>query len=81
MKVWSTRTDIGLIGYLAIPVGDAMWASSSSFFLFLFFLFFSRHDFVRAISLEPLLAETPNSVCCLVLRSIYKVGIANYCKR
>ena len=34
-----------------------------------FFFFFSRHDFVRAISLEPLLAETPNSVCCLVLRS------------
>ena len=33
------------------------------------FIFFPRHDFVRAISLEPLLAETPNSVCCLVLRS------------
>ena len=33
-----------------------------------FFLFF-RHDFVRTISLEPLLAETPNSVCCFVLRS------------
>ena len=28
-----------------------------------------RHNFVLAISLEPLLAETPNSVCCLVLRS------------
>ena len=27
------------------------------------------HDFFRAISLEPLLAETPNRVCCLVLRS------------
>ena len=35
------------------------------FFLFLFF----RYDFVQAISLEPLLAETPNWVCCLVLRS------------
>ena len=34
-----------------------------------FIFFFSRHDFVRPISLEPLLAETPNSVCCLVLRS------------
>ena len=33
-----------------------------------FSLFFSA-TFVRAISLEPLLAETPNSVCCLVLRS------------
>ena len=32
------------------------------------FIFFFRHDFVRAISLEPLLAETPNSVCCLVLQ-------------
>ena len=39
-----------------------------SFFSFFFFLFF-RHDFVRPISLEPLLAETPNLVCCLVLRS------------
>ena len=34
-----------------------------------FFPFFFCHDFVRAISLEPLLAETPNWVCCLVLRS------------
>ena len=34
-----------------------------------YFFFFFRHDFVRAISLEPLLAETPNWVCCLVLRS------------
>ena len=31
--------------------------------------FFSHQDFVRAISLEPLLAETPNWVCCLVLQS------------
>ena len=34
-----------------------------------FYFFFFRQDFVQAISLEPLLAETPNSVCCLVLRS------------
>ena len=43
---------------------------ASLFYLFIFFFpprF--RHDFVRAISLEPLLAETPNWVCCLVLRS------------
>ena len=33
------------------------------------FFFFSCHDFVRAISLEPLLAETPNWLCRLVLRS------------
>ena len=48
--------------FLAIPVGDAIWDCARSFFFFC-------HDFVRAISLEPLLAETPNSVCCLVLRS------------
>ena len=35
---------------------------------FIFFFSF-HHDFVRAISLEPLLAETPNWVCCLVLQS------------
>ena len=42
--------------------------ASLVFFFFNFFLFFCL-DFVRAISLEPLLAETPNWVCCLVLRS------------
>ena len=30
------------------------------FFFIIFIYFFFRHDFVRAISLEPLLAETPN---------------------
>ena len=40
-----------------------------SMFIFFLFSFFFRHDFVRPKSLEPLLAETPNSVCCLVLRS------------
>ena len=30
------------------------------FFFFLFFLCFFRRDFVRPISLESLLAETPN---------------------
>ena len=34
------------------------------------FIFFST-TFVRPISLEPLLAETPNSVCCLGLRSSF----------
>ena len=38
--------------------------------MFIFFSFFSA-TFVRPISLEPLLAETPNSVCCLVLRSSF----------
>ena len=36
---------------------------------FFFFFFFFRHDLVRAISLEPSLVETPDSVCCLVLQS------------
>ena len=45
-------------------------SNSLRYFLFLFFFyFFFRQDFVRAISLEPLLADTPNWVCCLVLRS------------
>ena len=43
---------------------------ASLFYLFFFFLFFSQ-DFVRVISLEPLLAETPSWVCCLVLRSSF----------
>ena len=34
-------------------------SNSLCYFYFFFFAFF-RHDFVRAISLEPLLAETPN---------------------
>ena len=38
-------------------------------YLFFFVFRFFRQDFVRAISLEPLLAETPNWVCCLVLQS------------
>ena len=54
-----------LLLLLAIPVEDAIWDCRRSFFVFLSIFF--RHDFVRAISLEPLLAETPNSVCCLVL--------------
>ena len=39
-----------------------------SFFFFFLFFFFHR-DIVRAISLEPSLVETPDSVCCLVLQS------------
>ena len=45
---------------------------ASLFIYFFFFFFFPPgvcHNFVRAISLEPLLAETPNWVCCLVLQS------------
>ena len=46
----------GLILHCCLP-------SNSLCYLFLFFFFSSPrfcHDFVRAISLEPLLAETPN---------------------
>ena len=39
------------------------------FLEFIFFFFFFRRDLVRAISLEPSLVETPDSVCCLVLQS------------
>ena len=54
----------GLILHCCLP------SNSLRYFLFLFFFVFCffRHDFVRAISLEPLLAETPNWVCCLVLQ-------------
>ena len=52
----------GLILHCCLP-------SNSLCYIFFFFSFFFRHDFVRAISLEPLLAVTPNWVCCLVLRS------------
>ena len=41
----------------------------SFFFFFFLFFFFFRRDLVRAISLEPSLVETPDSVCCLVLQS------------
>ena len=50
-------------------ISDPRRGCYMGFLEFIFFLFFFRHDFVRAISLEPLLAETPNSVCCLVLWS------------
>ena len=57
------KFDVCMYCLLAIPVGDALWDSTSSFFFF----FFSA-DLVRAISLEPSLVETPDSVCCLVLQ-------------
>ena len=49
-----TRANLTAVALLAIPVGDAIWDCNV-----LFFFFFSA-TFVRAISLEPLLAETPN---------------------
>ena len=53
----------GLVLHYCLPSNSLRY-----YFFFHFFLFFC-HDFVRAISLEPLLAETPNWVCCLVLWS------------
>ena len=50
----------GLILHCCLP---------SNSLCYFFFQFFFRHDFVRAISLEPLLAETLNWVCCFVLQS------------
>ena len=50
----------GLIVHCCLP-------SNLLRYLFIYFFFF-RQDFVRAISLEPLLAETPNWACCLVLQ-------------
>ena len=46
----------GLILHCCLP------SNSLSYFFYLFFFFLPRfcHNFVRAISLEPLLAETPN---------------------
>ena len=52
----------GLVVHCCLP-------SNSLCYFFYLFIFFFCHDFVRAISLEPLLAETPNCVCSLVLRS------------
>ena len=53
----------GLVVHCCLP------SNSLRYFFFLNFFLFFRQDFVRAISLEPLLAETPSSVRCLVLRS------------
>ena len=57
----------GLILHCCLPSNSLCY-----YYLFIFFFFFPPrfcHNFVWAISLEPLLAETPNWVCCLVLRS------------
>ena len=45
----------GLILHCCLPSNSFRYC-----FLYIYIIFFFRHDFVRAISLEPLLAETPN---------------------
>ena len=65
---YSQRLQIECAAWFCGLVFNYCLPSNSLCYYYFFFLFF-RHDFVRAISLEPLLAETPNSVCCLVLRS------------
>ena len=52
----------GLIVHCCLP-------SNSLFFFFFFNLFSPRFCPGHRLSLEPLLAETPNWVCCLILRS------------
>ena len=52
-----------------VLISDPRRGCFMGFHEFIFFLFFFRHDLVRAISLEPSLVETPDSVCCLVLQS------------
>ena len=54
----------GLVLHYCLPSNSFRY-----FFYFFNFFFFFCHDFARTISLEPLLAEIPNRVCCLVLRS------------
>ena len=44
-------------------------SNSLRYFFLIYFIFFFRHNFVGAISLEPSLVETPDWVCCLVLLS------------
>ena len=65
---WRPTTDLSTLNHFISDPRRGCYMGLSAF-IFFFFLSFFRHDFVRAISLEPLLAETPNSVCCLVLRS------------
>ena len=52
-----------------IIISDLRRGCFMGFREFIFFFFFPRRDLVRAISLEPSLVETPDSVCCLVLQS------------
>ena len=69
-RIHGDREPVSLLLFLlAISEGDTYTIARVHFFSFFFFFLFFRHDFIRAISLEPLLADTPNSVYCLVLRS------------
>ena len=60
LQIECAASSCGLVVHSCLP---------SNSLCYFFFLFFFRQDFVRAISLEPLLAETSNLVSCLVLRS------------
>ena len=72
---WAINDSPGLQGLISDPRRGCFMGFhefiffSFFFFFFLFFSFFFRRDLVRAISLEPSLVETPDSVCCLVLQS------------
>ena len=62
LQIQCAAWSCGLIVHCCLP-------SNLLRYFFFFFFFFFRQDFVRAISLEPFIAETPNWACCLVLRS------------
>ena len=55
-----TRRDSKLSVLLGLQSNCAILLTIQFASLFFLFVYFFRHDFVRAISLEPLLAETPN---------------------
>ena len=65
LQIQCAAWSCGLVVHYCLP--------SNSLYFFLFFYFFSFFSprFCPGQSLEPLLAETPNWVCCLVLRSSF----------
>ena len=54
LQIECSAWSCGLIMHYCLP------SNSLRYFIFIYLFFFFRHNFVRAISLEPLLAETPN---------------------
>ena len=57
---YSQRLQIECAAWSCVLILHCCLPSNSLHYFFLNFFLFFRHDFVRAISLEPLLAETPN---------------------
>ena len=61
LQIQCAAWSCGLVVHYCLPSNSLRYFFKKNF----------RQDFVRVISLEPLLAETPNWVCCLVLRSSF----------